>query len=36
MKKVIFDRYGERVKAGPNDSTEEEKELRQMVGLGKP
>lgn len=33
-KKIINDQYGERDKAGPNDSSEDEKDLRRMVGKG--
>lgn len=36
MSKIINDRFGERMKAGPNDSDEDEKEKRRELARGKP
>ena len=36
MSKIISDRFGERMKAGPNDSNEDEKDKRRAVNRGKP
>lgn len=31
MPKIVDDTFGERIEAGPNDSTEDEKELRSKI-----
>lgn len=36
MVKILSDRFGERMKAGPNDSSEDDKAKRRMVARGKP
>ena len=36
MSKIITDKFGERTEAGPNDSSEEEKEIRRGINRGKP
>lgn len=36
MAKIISDRFGERMKAGPNDSSEDENEKRQTLVRAKP
>ncbi len=34
MAKVIDDRFGERIAAGPNDSSEDEREKRRLAATG--
>lgn len=36
MTGIIDDKFGERMKADPNDSSEDEKEKRRSLARGKP
>lgn len=36
MSKILRDRFGERAKAGPNDSSEDDREKREELAREKP